>query len=159
MKNLLPLVIFTMTFCLLTSLSAQSADEAAIKALIEKETASYHNADVAGMIACWANVPQTFLLVGAADAEGKLQSYVSTNEKSDLPQQLTEMMKEAKPDGVTFQNSDYVFRINGSSAFVRYEQTETDPKGTKIYAHETRYLEKINGQWKIIYVGAVFYNK
>lgn len=159
MKNLFFWAVLTAALCVTNQSSAQNADEAAIKALIEKETTSYHNANVAGMIECWANVPQTLLLVSAVDAEGKPQLYMSTNEKSDLPQQLTQMMKDAKPDGITFQNTDYVFRINGNSAFVRYEQTETDPKGTKIYAHETRYLEKIGGQWKIVYVGAAFYTK
>ncbi len=31
------------------------------------------------------------------------------------------------------------------------------PDGQKEYAHEMRYLENINGKWKIVHVGEDFY--
>lgn len=145
--------------CATLCAQAQSADEAAIKAVIERETQAYHNADAAAMIDCWANVPQSLQHGAYLTAEGKYEIFRNTNEKTDLPEKVKKGAADAKPDGITFQNTDYVFRITGNAAFVQYEQTETDPKGTKTYAHEVRYLEKIGGQWKIIYVGVIFYKK
>ena len=66
-------------------------------------------------------------------------------------------MKDAKPDGATFSNTGYVIHINQNFAFVYYDQTNTTKDGSKNYAHEVRNLEKINGEWKLIYVGGVFY--
>lgn len=36
-------------------------------------------------------------------------------------------------------------------------ERETDLDGQKQYTHETRYLETMGGQWKIVHVGAAFY--
>ena len=140
-----------------TIVRAQSADVAAIKSVVEKETTSWNNRDVAGMANCWANVPEAGQLVSLHD---KPHTVISNhNTKMDMAGGIKTIMTGVGPaTGETFQNTDYQIRVKGDAAFVQFEQVVTAPGGQKQYAHETRYLEKIEqGQWKIVHVGAVFY--
>ena len=135
---------------------AQSADIAAIKAVVEKETMSWNNRDATGMTDCWANVPEAGQLVSLQDGKGTVIS--NHNTKMDMPVAIKTMLAGMGPAGKeTFQNTDYQIRVKGDAAFVQYEQVVTAPDGQKQYAHETRYLEKMGGAWKIVHVGAAFY--
>jgi hypothetical protein len=129
-----------------------TAAEAAIKTVIEKETQSFINADADGMIACWANTAYASSLVYYGGG-----IFYQTNPKLDLPTRFKALLTGAKPDGSTFSNTGYVIHINQNSALVYYDQTNTDKDGSKTYAHAVRSLEQINGEWKLIYVGGVFY--
>ena len=131
---------------------AQAKDEAAIKTVIEKETQSFGNADAEGMIASWANTAYASSLVYYGGG-----IFYQTNPKLDLPTRYRTLMTGATPDGSTFSDTGYVIHINQNSAFVYYDQTITAKDGSKTYAHEVRNLEKINGEWKLIYVGGGFY--
>ena len=131
---------------------AHANDEAAIKTVIEKETRSFDNADAEGMIVCWANTAYASSLVYYGGG-----IFYQTNPKLDLPTRYRTLMTGATPDGSSFSNTGYVIHINQNSAFVYYDQNNTAKDGSKTYAHEVRNLEKIDGQWKIIYVGRVFY--
>jgi hypothetical protein len=129
------------------------------KAVLEKETQSWIDRNGAAMTSCWANVPYAVQLVyhGVTTGGSNGVAY-GTNEKMDMVSQIPAMVASVgKPNGETFKNTGYVVRINGTSAFVYYDQTVTATDGTKQYAHETRYLEKMEGDWKIVYVGGVFY--
>lgn len=133
-------------------------DVSAIKAVIERETTAFANRDAAAFIDCWANVPEASQLVIWQEANGKNTIVSNHNAKTDMPTSAKAMIASlGKPTGDTFQNSDYLIRINGNAAFVQYEQVVSKMDGKKEYAHETRYLEKMDGVWKIIHVGAVFY--
>jgi hypothetical protein len=134
---------------------AQSKDETAIKAVIEKETQTWLNRDADGQISCFANVPYSTMMVyhGSPGTNGVAFNVKGTADMADgIKKNLAGM---GKPTGETFQNKDYVIRINGTSAFCVFEQATTATDGTKGNFHETRYLEKIDGEWKIVYVGAV----
>ncbi len=52
------------------------------------------------------------------------------------------------------QNYNYTIHQNGNMAFVTYDQTLLDSHG-KTTSKESRVLEKLNGQWKIINVIAL----
>ena len=134
-------------------------DEAAIKAVIEKETQAWSNRDGVAMAACWANVPYAMQLVqhGNTQFDKNGMSYANNN-KMDMVTAIPAMVASAgAATGETFQNSNYVMRVNGTSAFVHYDQVETAKDSSKQYAREVRYLEKLDGVWKIVYVGAVFH--
>lgn len=139
---------------------AQSNDVVQIKAVVERETTAWNNRDAAAFADCWANVPEAGQLVSLIG--GQIVS--NHNTKLDMPGGTKTMLAEmGKPTGETFQNSDYLIRVNGNAAFAQFEQTVTAFDGRKQYAHETRYLEKMDqsdgsGKWKIVHVGAVFYN-
>lgn len=139
-----------------TTVLAQSADVTAIKAVVEKETTSWNSRDAAGMADCWANVPEASTLVSLQDITHTVIS--NHNTKMDMAGDIKTIMASVGPDTKeTFQNTDYQIRVKGDAAFAQFEQVVTAPGGQKDYAHETRYLEKMNGKWKIVHVGAAFY--
>lgn len=158
-------LILTLTLCataLITStkIAVAQADASAIKTVIERETTAFNTRDAATFVDCWANVPEASQLVIWQEKDGKNTIVANHNTKMDMPVSAKAMISSlGKPTGETFQNSDYLVRVNGNAAFAQYEQVVTKTDGTKEYAHETRYLEKIGGAWKIVHVGAVFYTK
>ena len=137
--------------------SAQKANDVAqIKAVAERETTAWATRDATAFADCWANLPEAGNLVVLADDKHTIIH--SQNTKQDMPtSSKTLLASMGKPTGETFENTNYVIRIKGDAAFAQYDQTVTAPDGQKQYAHETRYLEKIGGKWKIIHVGAAFY--
>ncbi|MEY4902597.1 MAG: hypothetical protein RLZZ292_412 [Bacteroidota bacterium] len=150
MKNTTITLLFF--FCALCC-KAQNQDETAIKQVIEKETRSFHERDAATMIACHSNAPYALLLVSVPP-----DVHYSTNEAMNGAESLNALIKVlGAPDGVTFQNTGYTIRINGTSAFVYYDQKETDPTGKVQKSHAVRYMEKTGDKWQIVYIGGVFY--
>ena len=138
------------------AVAQSSTDVAQIKAVVERETTAWASRDASAFVDCWANVPEAGTLVTLQDTTHTVVSNYNT--KVDMPVSVKKMMADmGKPTGETFQNTDYRIRVNGNAAFAQFEQTVTAPDGKKQYAHETRYLEKMQGKWKIIHVGAVFY--
>jgi hypothetical protein len=139
-----------------TNTEAQSGDVAAIKAVVERETTTWNNRDAAGMADCWANVPEAGQLVSLQDGTHTVVS--NHNTKMDMAAGIkTNLAGMGPATKETFQNSDYLIRVKGDAAFAQFEQVVTAADGQKQYAHETRYLEKLNGTWKIVHVGAAFY--
>ncbi|WP_020607250.1 YybH family protein [Spirosoma spitsbergense] len=140
---------------------AQSSDVAQIKAVVERETTAWNNRDAASMADCWANVPEAGNLISLWDGKGTVIH--SNNPQTNMAEGIKTMIASmGKSTGETFQNTDYLIRVNGNAAFAQFEQTVTAPDGKKQYAHETRYLEKMgrsdgSGKWKIVHVGGVFY--
>jgi hypothetical protein len=133
-------------------------EEAAIKAVIEKETQSWHNRDAETRISCIANVPYALMLVHhGVMASNNGVAYV-TNEKKNAPEAIkTQTASMGKPNGTTFKNENYVVTIKGGTAFVSYDEITTAADGTKQYGHAVRNLEKIDGFWKLTYIGGVIY--
>ena len=131
---------------------AKSKDEEAVKAVCEKETKSYINRDAEAMLSCYANKPYSLVLV----AESGDVHYSGAKSELENEKSIKELVKiMGPPNGDTFQNTGYVIHINGTSAFVHYDQEVTAKDGTRTNFHEVRNLEKMDGKWKIIDVGAV----
>jgi hypothetical protein len=136
----------------------KKADEAAIKAVIEKETQAFHDRDAAGRIACIANVPYAVMLVHHGVAASNNGVAYVTNEKTNAPEMIkTQTEGMGKPNGSTFKNENYVVTIKGGTAFVSYTEVTTAADGTKGYGHAVRNLERIDGLWKLTYIGGVVY--
>ena len=132
-------------------------EEAAIKKVIEKETQTWLDRDAESMTSCFANVEYALQLVyHGTNLEATNGIAYRTNEKKNAPEQLKAFVASmGKSDGSTFKNDNYVVRVSGASAFAYFDQTTTSTTGEKQHFYETRYLEKVNGEWKIVYVGAV----
>lgn len=126
-------------------------DEAAIKTVIEKETQAFLNRDATALMSCQANKPYSLLLVGE---HGNVHYF--TNPKADMDKTYTTVFEQlGKPNGDTFKNTDYVIRINGNAAFAYFNQTGLNNARDPEVSHQTRYLERINGDWKIVYIGGL----
>ena len=119
----------------------QKTDETfAIKAVIEKETATWRIGDIKGHADCWHIQPYTRILVSTADGLTlDISPNIIINPTSDI-----------MGDNSVSVNTNYKISINGNSAWSSHDQETTATDGTKSYSYEMRMLEKINGQWKIV---------
>ncbi|MDX2070116.1 MAG: hypothetical protein SFV55_16935 [Haliscomenobacter sp.] len=119
--------------------SAQSADEAAIKKVIEAETAAWNAGNLQAQMACWQIQPYSRALITDVDGTHYEMS--------------AEMMKKPDPitaSGATATNSNYLISVKGEMAWSSHNQVTTAKDGSKSYSHEMRMLEKFAGVWKIV---------
>lgn len=128
---------------LVTAQGQKTSDEAAIKAVVEAETAAFLKGDGKALAECWHPMPYSRSLVS-------LQNGICMDIS---PEQLkqTDSPNQGDP-GATFQNSNYRSRIVDGMAWLTYDEVVTTGKGEKSYTHETRVLEKFDGKWKIVAV-------
>jgi hypothetical protein len=121
-------------------LFAQTNDEAAIKAVVQRETDTWRAGDIKGHAECWHVHPYSRILVSLPDGTS-----------IDVPPAV---MLNPTPDimggGGNSINSNYRIGIIGDAAGSSHDQETTAKDGTKSYSYEMRMLEKINGQWKIV---------
>lgn len=128
---------------------AQS-DEQAIKQVLRNETEGFFKRDKAQWANAWAHKPYINF---AANLYGG--DFMLIKGWADLEKQFANQFKSSRvSDKVVVQNSNYTVHQNGNMAFVTYDQTLLDSHG-KTTSKETRVLEKVNGQWKIINVIAL----
>ena len=112
----------------------QKTDETfAIKAVIEKETATWRIGDIKGHADCWHIQPYTRILVSTADGLTlDISPNIIINPTSDI-----------MGDNSVSVNTNYKISINGNSAWSSHDQETTATDGTKSYSYEMRMLEKI----------------
>ncbi|GAB3856016.1 hypothetical protein GCM10028822_27760 [Hymenobacter terrigena] len=117
-----------------------AADEtAAIKHLLERESATWRAGDVAAHAACWHVTPYSRILVSTAD--GKFL---------DVPPAQMLAPSPSMGQGGTSVNTNYHINITGSTAWVSHDEESTARNGQKSYSTEIRLLEKVDGQWKLV---------
>jgi len=118
---------------------APADDIAAIKLLLERESATWRAGDVAGHAACWHIQPYSRILISTAD--GKFL---------DVPPALMVSSSASMGQGGAAVNTHYQMRIDNHSAWVSHEEESTAKSGQKSYSSEIRLLEKLDGQWKLV---------
>ena len=144
--------LLLITAIMLGSLSVGLAqtDEDVIKKVLRSETEGFFKRNKAEWANAWAHTPYIHF---AANLYGG--DFMLIKGWQNLEKQFTNQFKSQKvTDKVTVQNANYTFHKNGDMAFVAYDQTLVDSHG-KTTSKESRVLEKINGQWKIINVTAL----
>lgn len=124
-------------------------DEADVKKVIEAETQAYIDGDGKKLLSYWADKKTNertsqFLvpIIGQPYAKGesmeKLQNMVVVN---------------LKKQDFTVERSDFEVRINKNMAWATYTQKAISNEKVIQTDRETRILERIDGEWKIVYVG------
>ena len=132
------------------SRSLAQADNDAIKRVLRSETEGFFKRDKAMWSNAWAHTPYVHF---AANLYGGDFMLIKGWDK--LEKQFASQFKSSKvTDKVAVQNANYTIHQNGNMAFVAYDQTLVDSHG-KTQSKESRTLEKLNGQWKIINVTAL----
>lgn len=114
-------------------------DTAAIKLLLEKESATWRAGDVAGHAACWHIRPYSRILVSTTDGQAL-----------DIPPALMLAASPSMGQGGAAANSNYKMHVAGNTAWVSHDEESTAMDGQKTYSYELRLLEKIDGQWKLV---------
>lgn len=143
------LLTIAVVLCTLSGSLAQS-DEEAIKRVLRSETEGFFKRDKAEWANAWAHTPYVNF---AANLYGG--DFLLVKGWTNLEKQFASQFKSSKvTDKVTVQNANYTVHQNGNMAFVTYDQTLLDSHG-KTTSKESRVVEKLNGQWKIINVIAL----
>ncbi|MRG47330.1 hypothetical protein GFS24_19575 [Chitinophaga sp. SYP-B3965] len=141
-------------FAMFSSIGAfAQAEEQAIKKVLAEETTSFFKHDFKTSYSKWHVVPQSVGIVSHLNGE----TLYLTDKELDVAYTTKELSKTVFPD--TFDRSRWKFRINATSAYVTFDQNSL--KGKKIIGqtHESRYMEKISGEWKIVSMNVVNYKK
>jgi TolB protein len=139
MRNLLFPVLLLVGFS--THLPAQSADETAIKELIQAETLAFTKEAFSEVVKkYWILDDKTFSCVTLVDGVTLLLKTEDMLAETSVPPE----------SHATFQKTEYQVSVTGNIAYVYHHQTvKLTDSGDVINSHEVRFLEKINGQWKI----------
>lgn len=117
-----------------------AAEEAAIKKMIEAENAAFDAADYKAYSSHWAKVPYA--------------SYIFNSEKvvgDELWKRMDEVFANHKPTKNNKTRTNWNIRTKGDAAFVTFDQRIENQDNQLVWESvEARYMEKINGQWKIV---------
>lgn len=158
MKIKTTLLFFLMWISIVT-VTAQKDDKSAIIAVIEKETLSFLNLDKKSWDDSWMHVPYVYwsysdstgtnFLEGWDAVSSYFEEYFRTHQSS----RVIDVAHQSEP--LEIERTWKEIRIYGNGAFAHYIQRVKDKK---IYRDETsqiRVLEKKDGKWKVVCVGAI----
>jgi Domain of unknown function (DUF4440) len=120
--------------------TVKADEETAIKAVIEKETATWRSGDIKGHADCWQAQPYSRILMSGLD--GIVRDVTVAFIVNPTPGIMG--------GGGNSVNTNYRISIHGDTAWSSHDQETTTKEGTKSYTYEVRMLEKINGTWKIV---------
>ena len=152
--------IIATVFAGFISIQVAAQDEkVAIKAIIEKETLSFFNADRKSWEDTWVQTPYAYWSysdsTGTSFIEGwealtrSFDDYFRT-QVSNRAIDVAHQSNKIKIDRVWKE-----FRVYGSGAFVHYIQKVTDNGVARDETSQIRILEKKDGKWRIACVGAI----
>lgn len=127
-------------------ISPASEEEAAIKKILEAETLAGWANDTEKEFSYWHQTPYASF-IGAADNKAYYILGIDGIKKFAVEAHKSNRLNPSPTP--TLQNSKYFFRINGNTAFVTYQQ-EQNKEGKIGFTRENRYLEKVNGNWKVV---------
>ena len=124
------------------------ADEtAAIRHVLEQESASWRAGDVPAHAACWHLQPYSRILVSTPDGKS-----------FDVPPTAMVTSSPSMGQGGAAVNSNYHIQVAGDRAWVSHDEVSTAKNGLKSYSHEFRLLEKIDDRWKLVAQSIHVYN-
>lgn len=138
MKKLL--ILFIICYLFIVKVVAQNTEQAAIKAVIEKETETWRIKDVKAHAECWAIKPYGRIIVSTEDGTAYDLS----------PTEMVSVKAEMMGFEGSSVNTNYRFFIKGHNSWISYDQVKIAPDGQKSYSYEMRMLEKIRAKWKIV---------
>lgn len=144
----LPLLLWAIGSAHAQSVAKPSADVEAIKAVIARETSSFMNVDYKTWSDTWHKVPYAYW--SYSDSTGT--SYVEGWDQ--LTQTFAKYFRTEKPSKAKIENEWIEIRVYGNGAYARFVQRVTDDID-RDETSQMRVLEKKEGKWKVICVGAI----
>lgn len=131
---------------------AKGNDEAAIKAIIEKETKAFFEIDQKTWASLWVHEPYAFW--SFADTTD-VNSFSGWN---DINKGFSNYFKTSKPSSANIKRDWHHIKIHGNMAYIRFTQQVSDDTNRPPQA-EVRVMEKVNGEWKIVCVSVIAIQK
>lgn len=132
----------------ISALGQSQQDKEAIKAVIARETNSFYKVDYKSWSETWHKVPYAYWSYSDSTGTSFVEGWDALNKTFD------EYFKTQKPSNAVVENEYIDIRVYGTGAYARFIQRVKD----QIDRDETsqiRVLEKKDGKWKVICVGAV----
>ena len=140
------------------SLIAQD-EKAAIKAIIEKETLSFHKVDRQGWQDSWLQVPYAYWSYSDSTGTSFVEGWDAINKTFDTyfkTQVASRQIDVARQgESLTIERVWKEIRVYKNGAFVQYIQKVNDKLINRDETSQIRILEKKDGKWKIVYVGII----
>jgi hypothetical protein len=133
------LTLVLLSSCLLAGCSQPMDDTAAIKQVLEKESATWRAGDIPGHASCWHIQPYSRILVSTTDGQAL-----------DIPPAQMLAASSSMGQGGAAVNANYKMHVAGNTAWVSHDEESTAKDGQKTYSYELRLLEKIDNQWKLV---------
>ncbi len=145
--------IFVLFFILSgTAIQAQkkaSKEIDAIKAVIEKETKAFFEIDYNTWQSQWVHTPYTFWSFADTTDVNFFSGWEQINTGFEM------YFKTSKPSIAKIEREWLSIQVYGKSAYVRFMQKISEEIISRSEQAEVRYLEKIDGQWKIVNVSVI----
>mgnify|MGYP002623667449 CR=1 FL=1 len=150
-KYLWPLFALTL---LITSCQPKidlEKEKEAIQAVIEKETNSYYARDMDQQLSCFL---QDETLIGLAAWKDQYLNIMGWEDMKAFYENNYQENPEPSPNKIEFAN--YRIKVHPESAWAFYDQNTLNPDGElERTIKSVRFLEKVNGEWKIAYISLV----
>lgn len=139
---------------------AAQDDKAAIKAIIERETQSFFNADRKGWEETWMHSPYVYWSYSDSTGTSFIEGWEALTRNFDeyFRTQISNRSIDVahQSDKIQIDRVWKEFRVYGSGAFVHYIQKVKDNGIARDETSQVRVLEKgKDGKWKIVCVGAI----
>jgi hypothetical protein len=127
-----------------------SKDIAAIKEVIEKETKAFFEIDHDTWQAQWAHTSYSFWSFADTTDVNFFSGWDKINKGFEL------YFKTSKPSKAKIEREWQSIKVyKNKVAYVRFKQKVEDDKISRGEQAEVRFLEKIDGQWKIVNVSVI----
>jgi len=140
---------FLTCLCLLISIAAfAQTDLEAIKTVIGKETQSFMNVDRKNWAETWHPAPYSYWSYSDSTGTSFVEGWEALNKTFD------EYFKTQKPSKAKITNEWIEVRIYGNGAYARFVQ-KVDDEIDRDETSQIRVLEKKEGKWKVVCVGAI----
>lgn len=123
-------------------------DKDAIKAVIAKETQSFMNVDRKNWAETWHQAPYSYWSYSDSTGTSFVEGWEALNKTFD------EYFRTQKPSKAKITNEWIEVRVYGNGAYARFVQ-KVDDEIDRDETSQIRVLEKKDGNWKVICVGAV----
>lgn len=159
MKTPKSVIVLSMLMLITSTLFAQNSKEiTAIKSVIEKETLSFFNVNQKEWEDSWNKVPYAYWSYSDSTGTSYIEGWenISKNFSDYFKTQVS-----SRPIDVAHQSAKvnierkwHDIRVYGTGAYVHYTQRVID-NVDRDETSQIRVLEKVNGKWKVICVGAI----
>jgi hypothetical protein len=143
-------LLFALLLSLTSLLAVAQDNEIAIKKVLNSETKAFFDRDAKKMVSYWHITPQTSMYIILSP-----KFIINYNADSLKNYQLTGQPTKMDLDQIGSIRTNWIFCITGKNAYVTFDANLGNAQ-EKQYTHETRFMEKIDGDWKIVSSNVVF---
>jgi hypothetical protein len=148
MKKIIQIVIANALIGLMVIPGQAQSDKEAIKSVIEQETAAFMNVDYRTWSGLWLKVPYAYWSYSDSTGTSFVEGW------DNLDNTYVDYFKNARPSKAEITNEWIEIRIFENGAYAHFEQKVYDEIDSDITS-QIRVLEKKDGKWKLVCVGAI----